>query len=70
MVLETVQALQAGGQGFEHAAGIVFTADIDDLLARVQDLVGTGQLALLVFQLFQFAILQAEVVQFVQLVGQ
>ena len=36
----------------------------------MQDLVCAGELTLLVLQFVQFAVLQAQIVQFVQLVGQ
>ena len=39
-------------------------------LAGMQDLVCAGELTLLVLQFVQFAVLQAQIVQFVQLVGQ
>lgn len=69
VVFQAGESLQADVQRLQCAAAVALAAKIDHLLARLHDLVGIGEFALVIFQLFQLALLQAQVVQFLQLVG-
>ncbi|MND90537.1 hypothetical protein D3C80_826240 [compost metagenome] len=64
------QAVEAGSQGVEYVARIVFAAVVDDLAADAEQRFGIGQVLVFLFQELQFVLAQAKVVQFFELVAE